>query len=245
MDNFQNVQPNVYNSTSKKSNKQANNLIKEQTEDLNRHIFLMTQKEFLIWLSFDFSSETLGRSEGSRLIYLKCGRNFLLTHYQGQGQKPGGPQARRAAAKRSYPTSEVRGSGWECQTAMAQEQLRGATPRPRSGAAAGRNYPTPPSPRPGAAAGRNNPTTQGQGQRPRGPAPCPRSHGCEGAGGPRGAIPRWRSGRAAVRRYPSSKVRSSTALCWSSHEEIPHTQGKRNPSKMAGVARGHQRVDTL
>ena len=35
------------------------------------------------------------------------------------------------------------------------------------------------------------------------------------------------------------------ALCWSSHEEIPHVQGKRNPSKMVGVVRGHQRVDTL
>ena len=35
------------------------------------------------------------------------------------------------------------------------------------------------------------------------------------------------------------------ALCWSSHEEILHTQGKRNPSKMVGVARGHQRADTL
>ena len=35
------------------------------------------------------------------------------------------------------------------------------------------------------------------------------------------------------------------ALCWSSREEIPHTQGKRNPSKMVGVARGHQRADTL
>ena len=33
--------------------------------------------------------------------------------------------------------------------------------------------------------------------------------------------------------------------CWSSREEIPHAQGKRNPSKMAGVARGHQRADTL
>ena len=35
------------------------------------------------------------------------------------------------------------------------------------------------------------------------------------------------------------------ALCWSSHEEIPHVQGKRNPSKTVGVARGHQRADTL
>ena len=34
-------------------------------------------------------------------------------------------------------------------------------------------------------------------------------------------------------------------LCWSSREEIPHAQGKRNPSKMVGVATGHQRADTL
>ena len=34
-------------------------------------------------------------------------------------------------------------------------------------------------------------------------------------------------------------------LCWSICEEIPHAQGKRNPSKMVGVARGHQRADTL
>ena len=34
-------------------------------------------------------------------------------------------------------------------------------------------------------------------------------------------------------------------LCWSSHEEIPHTQVKINPSKMVGVARGHERADTL
>ena len=34
-------------------------------------------------------------------------------------------------------------------------------------------------------------------------------------------------------------------LCWSSHEEIPHSPGKRNPSKMVGVARGHQKADTL
>ena len=34
-------------------------------------------------------------------------------------------------------------------------------------------------------------------------------------------------------------------LCWSSREEIPHPQGKRNPSKLVGFARGHQRADTL
>ena len=36
----------------------------------------------------------------------------------------------------SYPRSEVRGSGLECQAVTAQEQLRGATLHPRSGAAA-------------------------------------------------------------------------------------------------------------
>ena len=33
--------------------------------------------------------------------------------------------------------------------------------------------------------------------------------------------------------------------CWSSPEEIPNAQGKRNPSKVVGVARGHQMADTL
>ena len=34
-------------------------------------------------------------------------------------------------------------------------------------------------------------------------------------------------------------------LCWSSREEIPHIQGKRNSSKMVSVARRHKRTDTL
>ena len=34
-------------------------------------------------------------------------------------------------------------------------------------------------------------------------------------------------------------------LCWSGREEIPHAQGKRNPSKMVGITRGLQRADTL
>ena len=45
--------------------------------------------------------------------------------------------------------SEVRWGG--------REEL---TPRMRSGAAAGRSYPTPPSPRPGVAAGRSNHTSK-------------------------------------------------------------------------------------
>ena len=39
------------------------------------------------------------------------------------------------------PPVQGRGSGLECQAVMAQEQPRGATQRPRSGAAAGRRYP--------------------------------------------------------------------------------------------------------
>ena len=34
-------------------------------------------------------------------------------------------------------------------------------------------------------------------------------------------------------------------LCWSSREEIAHAQGKRNSGKLVGVARVHQRADTL
>ena len=43
----------------------------------------------------------------------------------------------------------------------------------------------------------------------RGATLLPRSHGCAGVGGPRGATPCSRSGGVVVRRYPSSKVRSS------------------------------------
>ena len=56
---------------------------------------------------------------------------------------------------------------------------------------------------------------------------------------PRGATPHPRSGAAADRSYPTSKVRSG------SQEEITHVQGKRNPSKTVGAERGHQRADRL
>ena len=56
---------------------------------------------------------------------------------------------------------------------------------------------------------------------------------------PRGATPHPRSGTAAERSYPTFKVRRGGC------EEIPLVQGKRNPNKMGGVARGHQRADTL
>ena len=51
-----------------------------------------------------------------------------------------------------------------------------------------------------------------------------------------------------VRRGGSEEIpliQGKELLCWSSHEEIPHVQCKRNPSKTVGVARGHQRADTL
>ena len=41
------------------------------------------------------------------------------------------------------------------------------------------------------------------------------------------------------RRYATSKVRSE------GHEEIPHIQGKRNPSKTVRAERGYQRADRL
>ena len=48
-----------------------------------------------------------------------------------------------------------------------------------------------------------------QGWWQRGAIPCPGSSSYAGAGGPRGATPRSRSGGVPVRRYPSSKVRSN------------------------------------
>ena len=62
---------------------------------------------------------------------------------------------------------------------------------------------------------------------------------------PRGAIPHPRSGAAAERSYPTAKVRSGGCALLERCEEIPHIQGKRNPSKMIGTERGHQRADRL
>ena len=61
-----------------------------------------------------------------------------------------------------------------------------------------------------------------------------------GAGGPIGATPRSRSGGATL-----TKVRSRGCALLEQREEICHVQGKKNPSKMVGVARGRQRADTL
>ena len=84
--------------------------------------------------------------EGVSLPYLFCfcWQYHLWTYWCPKSLNiAAGQEAHLGAAKRSYPTSEVRGSGRECQAAMAQERLRRATPCTRPGAAAGRSYPTP------------------------------------------------------------------------------------------------------
>ena len=57
---------------------------------------------------------------------LSAGGREELPHLRGQGQEPGGPHDRRAAAKRSYPTSEVRGSGQEELPHGAKSEARGS-----------------------------------------------------------------------------------------------------------------------
>ena len=86
---------------------------------------------------------------------------------------------------------------------------------------------------------------RGQGRQLRGATPRPMIGSCSGAGGSRGATPRSRSGGVAMRRYPSSKVRSSgCALLEQPWRDTPRP-GKKNPSKMVGVAKGRQKADTL
>ena len=71
------------------------------------------------------------------------------------------PEA-RGSDERSYPASKVRGGG--------REEIP-HTPKPKGGS------------------GEEQPHDRGQGQWTRGPTPRPRSRGCMGAGGPKGAIP--------------------------------------------------------
>ena len=129
-----------------------------------------------------------------------------LPHVRGQGQKPRGPHARGAAAKaatsrlrsgvvaeRSYPVSEVGGSGREGLPRIQDQGWRPRMPGCDRSGAAGRSYPWP----------------KALGGWLGGANPGPRTSGCAGAGGLRGATPRSRSGGATVRRYPSSKVRGT------------------------------------
>ena len=163
--------------------------------------------------------------------HTKRGREEL-SHVRGQGQKPGGPHARRVAAKRSYPTSEVRGSGRECQAETAQKRPRGATLHLRSGGAAERSYPASevrgsdersyPESEVRGGGQEELPHTRGQGRWPGGPTPCPRSSGCTGAGGPRGATSCPRSG---------GRPRGVTL-----HPRSGEVAGRSNPCPRPGAA---------
>ena len=126
-----------------------------------------------------------------------CGREEL-PQVQGQDRRPRTPGCdTTGAAERTYPASEVRGSGREelphveVRGSGREElpQVRGQRWRPRmpscNSAKAERSYCRT---RPGAAAGRSYPHAQGHGRRVGGATPRPRSGGCAGPGGPRGAI---------------------------------------------------------
>ena len=97
--------------------------------------------------------------------------------------------------------SEVRGSGLECQAVTAQEWLRGATPRPRSGAAAKRS------------------NSKSKERWLRGHRRAEKSYStfkvrrgdCEEITLIQGKEQRLRFAGAAVKRYPTSKVRETQA----------------------------------
>ena len=106
-------------------------------------------------------------------------------------------------SREELPTSKVRGRSWEDPMPEGRRP-RGVTPRLRSGAAAQSARLRLRSNR-----GEELLHVRSQRQRPEEATPPPRSSGCAGTGGPRGAIPRSRSGGAALRRHPSSKVRET------------------------------------
>ena len=83
-----------------------------------------------------------------------------------------------------------------------------------------------------------------EGWRPTGATPHPRSGGCLGAGGPRGATPCSRSGGVASEEIPIIQDKEQW-LRFAGAALLEHVQSRRNPSKMVGVVRGHQRADTL
>ena len=108
-----------------------------------------------------------------------------------------------SVAERIYPMSEVRGRSQEDPMPQGRRP-RGVTPHPRSGAAAKsarlrrrRN------------AREKLPLVRAQGRWLGGATPRPRSGGCTGVGVPRGTIPRSRSEGAAVKRFPTSKIRET------------------------------------
>ena len=72
---------------------------------------------------------------------------------------------------------------------------------------------------------------------------------------PHAPKPEARGGREELPHAPTPPRPRPRAVAWRSNpmpeargggrEDQPHAKGKRNPSKTVGVARGHQRADTL
>ena len=121
-------------------------------------------------------------AEAGRTPCPKGGGQEELPCVRGQGRWPRVPGCHGAGtAERSYPASKVRCGD---ESSCPASKVRGGSQDELHHA-------------------------QCQGQWLGGATPCPRTGGCEGTGGPRGAIPHSKSGGAVVRRYPSSKVRSS------------------------------------
>ena len=117
-----------------------------------------------------------------------------------------------SVAKRSYPTSEVRGRSWEdpmpegrqprevtpclmsgaaAESARLQRRRNGREELPKSEVRGGSGEELLHAPTPDARGGgqEDQPHAKGRGRRPGGLTPLPRSGGCAGVGGPRGAIP--------------------------------------------------------
>ena len=113
---------------------------------------------------------------------------------QGQRRQPKVPGCSTGVAARSYPTSEVRGGGRdELPHSRGQRlRLRQGTTLPRSGAVVKRTY--------------LMLEVRGGDQEEQ---PHIQGAVAVGRGGPRGATPHPRSEGVAMRRYPSSKERSS------------------------------------
>ena len=137
-------------------------------------------------------------------------RGYAKSEVKGQALR--GHQARRAAAKRSYPRSQVRNSGRACQAAMAQERPRGDTPHWRSGG------------------------------RPRGATPCPKSRGAwrgvtprpRSGAASRGGTLRPRSGGAMRGAAPRPKSRGR-------HELLPRVRGQGRQREKLPCVQGQGR----
>ena len=85
-------------------------LISLQSKGLSQVSNITTQKHQIFGIQTSLWSNSHQRTSARAAATgaLRRGREEL-PHVRGQGQKQGGPHARRAAAKRSYPTSKVRG----------------------------------------------------------------------------------------------------------------------------------------